>query len=251
MSKKAKPAVIAVAEPEVQNNINMNLTHNDIIDVAIQTQLELLEPRAEELVKMIASVDEQIKETHNQIITRATERANFCKEATAFNKALVLISGNTVVTPEIIDKYSIGDSEQICSAKFPVYHRGDPEEYKNPIRQFKTYTDLVEARETISRGIRFRLKALVNGLKLTMENECRIDFTEKEYITYKEKITKLLDQTAKLNTEWYETRKQILELKYDEKKIKARVVKMSLTHTKQGKQILSLLEKSTKIKLLS
>ena len=48
----------------------------------------------------------------------------------------------------------------------------------------------------------------------------------------------------------YDTQAEYLEYKYNDKKIKAKVVKESLSRTEEGRGILSLLQSATNVKLL-
>lgn len=249
MSKKAnKTTAIVVAEPQVQNNINMNLTHNDLIDLAIQSQLEILEPREEELQDLIVKNRKDIQDVHDNVSRQACERSN-CPEARNFNQILKMISGKESVIPKVVNRNPDGKRESICSGEYPVVD-ANCENQKAPLVYFKRYSSKKKDLEHIAESIIFQLEAKVNGVYIQTNNYCRVTLTTKEYASYKAQIEKLLDEKVKLYTEYYEVRKQILELKYNDKKVKARVVKKSLSNTKQGRNILNLLESSTKIKLL-
>lgn len=253
-SKSKKVKAITVKEPEVNNTINMNLTHADVIDVAIQTQLEILEPQLENLEKCFKDCKKQLEDLQTQVMTKALERAGSAPVGKMFLSIVKTIAKELNITlPEyqISSKYFNGDQETLSSKEVDIDECNSPEEYKMPLAQFKRYAKKGKMNWTLSDRISFTLSVYIQGIEVTTRHqECKIQLTETEMKNWKKMVQSILDVQADLCQQCFDTHKQILELKYDEKKVKARVVKMSLSKTEQGRNILTLLESATNTKLL-
>lgn len=255
MSKKeSKKAELVVAEPAVQNGINMNLTHADVIEVAVQTQLEILEPQLEQLIQKEADLNKSLKTVEDTFINKALEKATSSPVGKEFLNAIGALEKGLGKTVEwaIQNQCCVGKSETLESPEYDEYGHGDPEEYRSPLTYFKRNTRKRTRQWNLSTVISFDLRANVGSITLkTDHREAEVNIPAVEYQKWKKETQAILNEISKVSQEKYNLWKQILELKYDEKKVKARVVKMSLSKTEQGRNILNLLESATNVKLLS
>lgn len=256
MSKKStKKTEVVVAEPEIHNNINMNLTHADVIDVAIQTQLEILEPQLDTLQKAFRDCTKQLEDLQAQVMAKAIERAGSSTVGKTFLNLIKMISkGLDMPEPEyqVTNKYFMGNQEKLTSREVDAIDSCTHiEEYKSPLAQFKRYSRRQKMEWNIADVISFNLNARFGEISLGTHNQqCKVQLTETELKNWKKMVQAILDTQADICQKLYDTQKEILELKYDEKKVKARVVKMSLSKTEQGRNILNLLQSATSVKLL-
>lgn len=249
----SKNTSIIVKEPEVSGNINMNLSHNDVIDVAIQTQLELLEPQEESLRKELKELDSELESMQEKIILKLIEKS---KDSSMIKKFKTTVQSLTKDLFEDIVKIDSARAdrygEAVHSPEFMKFnHSGyDPEDYKAPLQFFKRRSHPERIKRNLPDVITFDMSVIIDGIKLKPVDSFKFALSEKEKSDYKTKLQKVMDKKADMENKHWNITKEILELKYDEKKIKARVVKQSLSKTTQGKSILSLLESATNIKLL-
>ena len=255
MSKKeSKKAELVIAEPAVQNGINMNLTHSDVIDVAVQTQLEILEPQLERLIEQEHDIKNQLKATEDVVINKVLEKAEISSIGKEFLDTIKTLEKSTgkEIKWDIVNQSYNGKYETLSSPEYDAYDYQDPEEYRSPLSYFKRNSKKKCYNWNLSNSILFDLRATIGSLTLkTDHRKAQINIPNADYQKWKKDTQAILDQKAKVSQEKYNIWKQILELKYDEKKVKARVVKMSLSKTAQGRNILNLLESATNVKLLS
>lgn len=253
MTKKQTPVTVVVAEPEVNNSINMNLTHSDIIEVAIQTQLELLEPQLEAVHKEYTDLKSSLgKIQEDFLIKKAADKtghpelADFMKVVKAVEKAT-----NKKIEVSFSNTYFRDECQQLTSATYFVCEY-DVEEYKSPLAMFRKNSREKREAWNISQNIQFNVYARSEDFYLEPKGKYFIvALSKEEHTKFKKQIQDVLDKLAPVGQRLYDLKKEILELKYDEKKVKARVVKMSLSKTEQGRNILNLLESATNVKLLS
>ena len=249
MAKKSKSAVAIVAEPQVNNTINMNLSHADVIEVAVQARLEQLEPEVERLEVLARTILEDGTKKEAEIVTLAVGKYNSrgLKEFQEMCDKLDL-----TMRPFVADRYCwIGKSEQIMSPEYMARtsHSNDPEESRNPLHYFKRNSSLQHKRFDIYEGVKYQLRGEREFITLTAP-ELSVTISEKDRNILKKYVVENLALFANTMNELYKCQKEMFELKYDDKKVKARVVRASLSKTEQGKNILSLLEGATNIKLL-
>lgn len=254
MSKiKGKKEIVA-SEPEVSANINMNLTHNDIIDVAIYSQLEILEPREEALKKEIQEVKNEINHLAEEFTLKKIEKSRASSSDTkTFYKSLDLLSKAYGKKADVIITDSCREyltDEMITGPVFTCCNYAEVENYKQPVIMYRK--GLVKKRDEkrILTGVKFKIKAKIGDIKIGTLDYCHVLFSNKEREDYRKKMQSLLDRYADLMNEYHKVYLEILELRYDDKKMKARIVKMSLSQSEKGQQILNLLEQASMTKVL-
>lgn len=250
MSKKETNKV-TVEEPSVRNDISMNLTHNDVIDVAIQSQLDILEPQLNELTNQMRNVEKELERLEDDMLNKYVKISH--PKVKEFEKVVNAINKTTGYKLEIafVNK-TYGRSGEELKSKAHFYCTHDVENYKNPIAMYKKHTRTEHMYWRFCTNISFQFRASNNNIAVESNTEpVIVNFSNKDCDKLKTNIEKNINLYAELANAKYELYKQILELKYNEKKVKARVVKASLSKTEQGRNILGLLEEATRIKLLS
>ena len=95
------------------------------------------------------------------------------------------------------------------------------------------------------------MHADVNGLRLRTNTYIKLAIDAETAKQCEKDITATLKEIKRVNDLIYDLTGQILDLKYNDRKVKARVVKASLSKTEEGRNILALLESATNVKLLS
>ena len=254
MSKKK---TVVVKNPEVSNNINMNLTHNDVIDVAIQSQLDILEPQLDDLKLQAEALLKKLEELDKIVIEKATK--NLAKEDSAkfFFESLKALEKvhNKHIEWTTTDLSVSRDStyKRISSGMYNICHYDISriEDYKNPVAAFKSNNRGQETTWCVGRTLSFQMHADVNGLRLRTDTYIKLAIDAETAKQWEKDITATLKEIKRVNDLIYDLTGQILDLKYNDRKVKARVVKASLSKTEEGRNILALLESATNVKLLS
>lgn len=250
MSKKKQLTV--VQEPTVSNNINMNLNHHDILEVAIQSQLEILEPKLEVVNAAIKETDEKLKNLEKVYIDQALKNIESLPSYVKFLSLVKKVNGKTPRIYSTSISYNKGGKESLVSPEFISYtgHR-EVEEAQRPLSYFKQNSTKQWKYANTGDVIYFNVDSEIDGsIRLTCSEPMSIKLSSKEEKSFQKDSQVLLNQYAALKNEQYTLQRQILELKYDDKKVKARFVKESLKKSEQGKEILYMLEKVSGAKLL-
>jgi len=245
---KAKNTEVALANPNVNNTINMSLNQNDMIDVVIEHQLELITAELEEVTKAIDVNHTAIKAleaaTREELIKRFIKTT---PELTNFNKIVKQYKLN------VSDRSSVGadqySKEAIGIAECDDLDLDRLEGYKDPYNYARRNPAKITLKIVPFTNVNVNYRAELNGLVVgfTSEKEKLTLADQKEYI---QKMTVLLKAKEKLQNQEGALIMSYLEYKYGEKRIKAKIVKASLRKSDEGRGILKMLEGATNIKLL-
>ena len=259
---------VALANPQVSNSINLNMNQNDVIDIAIQEQLGILEVQ----IKQAEDLEKQKTEEFHAAI--ATLQDGFVKKYTAKNKGfqhferLIKSEGLKIVRKVNVDKEELDYDDQgdlIMPKGMAAVHDYKPKhlaEYKwfNFHDQYNDRKDPVKAAK---RGVRPQVLELrvPTMLKLALEAKgddgLDIYWESAEIATtdeFRENMIKIMTLLAKeladIKTQVYELNLKYLEYENGDKKIKAQVLKKSLSKSEEGRGILRMLQDATNIKML-
>lgn len=242
MSKKT-------AEVTVSNSINMNLTQGDIIDLAIQTEIERQEEILEKLVSAKDAVEKKIKTVQREYMSSAKKEIEKDKEYLAFTKM-----ANSIGLPISIDEDSLCFHNYNDTLLSPAFPQGDYSRCHNqakPLIYFKQYASQnVTYQVRISREVYYTLKASKDGISLSSSKNYSLKGNAQAYNKMKKELTELLESYANLSRQIYNVHLNLLEASYNDKKVKARIVKASLSKSDEGKALLSMLEGARNTKLL-
>lgn len=245
---KSKSTEVALANPNVNNTINMSLNQNDMIDVVIEHQLELITAELEEVTKEIDINHKAIKALEDA--TRAELIKRFTKttpELTNFNKIAKQYKLN--VSDRSSVQFDIYSKECLVIAECDDLDLDRLEGYKDPYNYARRNPVKITLKVAPFTHVYVDYRAELNGLTVgfTSEKECLTLADQKEYI---QKMTVLLKAKEKLQNHEGALIMSYLEYKYGEKRIKAKIVKASLKKSEEGRGILAMLEGATNIKLL-
>lgn len=244
MSKETLPS------PNVQSTINMNLNQNDIIEVAIQTQIELLEPQIEELEEQVRQAQNELGTIKSQFIMDAIGESQSSPAAKKFLALAKKIDPKAEI--QIINGYVRETLDTIETREFQSFEGyNDPEEQKAPVTYFKRNLKKRTLKENIGKQLEFSMKCILDGAVLTSNEKSYITTSDKLYKAHKKAITAQLNKIVETAEKYNAVRRTYLELKYDDKRVKARFVKTAMSKSDEGRAILGLLEEATKFKLLS
>lgn len=252
MSKKVivSQAPALVQHAEVSNNINLNLNQNDLIDLAIQENLEVLEGKLKatiaELTTTTTEIDRLIKIAAKQIAHKKL------KNDKGFTTFMSLVKAGKLELEEANTNHN-----------YPLYKLNSYQNNDALMGSFSTIYDNVEVNNL---GIFTRNTRTVNFYKYTF-NQVQVNLrvhNQNFSMSYGNNInitpadTKELSKKIEpLNEKWFELmkvkfvlQKEFYEYTYGEKRVKAKIVKASLKKTAEGQAILGMLQGATGVKLL-
>lgn len=231
-----KPNSIKVRKPVVSNTIDMHLTHNDVIDVAVEEQKERLE-------KKIKSIEEELKQKNVEF----QENYNMIREKIVSELEIPIVSTFQKMFPENTLELSFNSNDINKSTPYRDINFGDIEKYNyktipailNNCMKDKIYN------EPNTKLLRIDVKESYNNVlwfetPVSESIQKELSITERAFKKEFLRLTELKVVTIL----------ELLEYLYNEKRIRSRFVKTALRNTSEGKVFLELLETSTKVKLL-
>lgn len=260
---------VALSNPQVSNSINLNMNQNDVIDIAIQEQLGILElemKRVETLQK------EKLKEYQD---TQSSLLDDFAKKFALKNKGYQKFSelveaGKLKVKRKMANDDSDVDYDEndqlIVPAGFAYasnytskyvasykdYNFNDQyRDYKHPVQHAKRNVRDSNIELKIPKEIQLNIQASDDhGFTMSWasgEMPTTVEFRQ----AFERKMTPLAKELATLLTQVYDLNLKYLEYEHGDKKIKALVLKKSLSKSEEGRGILKMLQDATNIKMLS
>jgi phosphoribosylformylglycinamidine (FGAM) synthase PurS component len=239
----------ALESVNVNNNITLNLNQNDLIELAIQEKLGLLEPAIQTLETSIQEVGTKHVETVREIITKFIMKK---VKSSDIYKDLDLIAKlfNTFVKVDISwsNVYNDTSIKNNIVGKYNEISLSTVEEYKDPFAYAKRNAYNREYRvlelDTITVTLSLQHNTSLNLNQKIVFNDVN---TPKEYlnecINYGKNVVKMYDDL-------YNLKMSYLEYKYGEKRIKSKLVKASLSKSSEGKAILDMLSQATNVKFI-
>lgn len=239
MSKSEMPTTA-----NISNNINLNLSQNDLIDMVIQEQLEITENELTKVKEQLQNLKNE-KEGFRERFKEKLVSRELVKQK-EFNK-IVKDYGLTVNS-------SIGLIEGRAGASIKIgtcisVDRDDAESYKNPIAYAKKYKHYREV--WINSFEKANIDFVASNDKgLNVHISTCINLTEKETEILLSNDRVCAEKEIKLTNIKCELDMNYLEYAYGEKKIKGKIVKASLKKTGEGKAILDMLQRATNIKMI-
>lgn len=257
MSKKATvksqtPALVQHAE--VSNNINLNLNQNDLIDLAIQENLEVLEGKlkaVKEELETKKKLTEQLKRDAAKGIAQKV-----LKKDPAYTKLteLFVVLGIKSEGEESMDNNPHGHH-----LPYQLYGNNTQENYLGEFSyyHYDDYTNLAAATKGIAKGVWYKnsftrvtvdLRYNKDGLNVNFHKTLLLDPKDtKDLCKVLEPLENRIYELHKLK---FELQKEFFEYTFGEKRIKAKIVKASLKKTAEGQAILGMLQGATGVKLI-
>ena len=256
MAKKAtpKPVPAVVHHAEVSNNINLNLNQNDLIDLAIQEHLEVLEGKLKAVKEEMKAKHEEVEELKKQS-AKAVAKKVLAKDL-SYSKLTELFA--------ILGVKSEGEDSMDSNAHghYPPYQLYSNNTQENYIGEFshyyhEDYTTLAASTKNISKGTWYRNSFTQVSVDLRYNNDgLNVNFHKTLILDPKDTkdLCKVLEplelRMYELHKLKFDLQKEFLEYTFGEKRIKAKIVKASLKKTAEGQAILGMLQGATGVKLI-
>jgi hypothetical protein len=245
MKKKTLPAIIPTGDTVVNNSINMNFNQNDLLDLVIQEKIDQLETQLEILRQ---GVKNDYTSHCNAMLKQLLDtNPKAYGDFTSTVAKLGVLPKDFTFVHIYSGRIAKSDSDPIFSFKQSNYgHHRDTR--KNPLEAFVAGT--YDTKITISRiqNITFSILARTkDGIDLQKAHIYKLTKTQSEFLFKKEVL--FAQVYSDLCNEKYAVEKELLKYTHQEKKIKAQFTKAYLAKSSQGKDIIKLLEKATKVNL--
>lgn len=239
MSKSEMPTTA-----NISNNINLNLSQNDLIDMVIQEQLEITENELTKVKEQLQNLKNEKEDFRKRFEEKLVSR-ELAKQK-EFNK-IVKDYGLTVNSVIRLIEGRAGASIKV--GYYTKIDKDDAESYKNPIAYAKKYTYVSDVWICRFSEVQIDFKA-TNDKGLTVSMSLSVKLTEKETDVFLSNDRVCAEKEIKLRNIKCELDMNYLEYAYGEKKIKGKIVKASLKKTGEGKAILDMLQRATNIKMI-
>lgn len=233
--------------PAVQSNISLNLNQNDLIELAIQTKLEEQELLLENLKQQINDKRKELEELNQDYNKSIHQLVLKLKDVQYFMNTAEKIFSSKVEPHFTNDKYPV--TETLVSKTF-LSHESvrNCEDHKNPVQYFKRYIHNSTFTTHLYKDVFYSIGLEKNNIYMSY----KVKFIVPKALNdkYRQKFVKQLEEIANVEQAYSESYESYLNLKYDDKKIKARFIKTALSKSVDGKKILSLLDDVSSVKLI-
>lgn len=256
MSKKPTALTPSVVEhATVSNNINLNLNQNDLIDLAIQEHLEMLEGKLKSVKEEIDLKTKQVNELKKNAAKAIVEKA--LKKDLSYNKFIELFEALGLKPEEDDEEFDPHRRSTYPPYVLnPVYHTTNMigqyseyggEDYPNlssatrNIREKHMYKNTFD---TVSVNLRYN----ENGINLSYHKA--VDITPADTKELCKKIDPIDLRIYELKKQKFDLQKEFFEYTFGEKRVKAKIVKATLKKSVEGQTILTMLQGATGVKFL-
>lgn len=246
--QKVETPVVIMEDTSVKSTINMNITQDDLVQVIVDEKLEKLENEINILSEKYNhfnlnkyNLKEDLPETFKKIKTLALYKL---MEEHAKTHGVEMVIGIQPAENVILEKsytYKCSLTNQF----------GYAQDNKNPIKYFKDYGGTTNTFrsciiKTVCVCITVNTKSDANFAQVYFCVE--VSATEaKKYCQASEKAAEEYVQTSEL---LYEKMVEYLNVKYNERKFKTKLIKASLSKSPEGKQVLDMIQAVGNMKML-
>lgn len=255
MSKRkvVTPVPAVVQHAEVSNNINLNLNQNDLIDLAIQEHLEVLEGKIKAVKEELAEKTKLAEKLKIDAAKGIAQR--LLKKEAGYNKVIELFT-TLGVNPDGDEEFS---STGYRYQPYSLYTHSTQEGFIGDYSYYsqEEYSTLSQATRDVRKGnwykyqftqVQIDLRYSQNGLSINYNTRLSLeDKDTKELCKVLEPLENRLFELYKLI---FDLQKEFFEYTFGEKRVKAKIVKASLKKTAEGQAILGMLQGATGVKLL-
>lgn len=246
--QKVETPVVIMEDTSVKSTINMNITQDDLVQIIVDEKLEKLE-------KEIAVLSEK----SNQFDLHMNDLKKYLPET--FKKI------QTTPLYKLMEEYAkkhgaemhlvMQSAEIINSEKSYIYYYalvnqfGYAQNNKNPIKYFEDYGNTTNSFrsftvKTVNVCITVNTKNNTSYAQACFNIEANAAEAKKCRQTF-EKAAEEFVQTSKL---LYEKMTEYLNVKYNERKFKTKLIKASLGKSPEGKQVLDMIQAVGNMKML-
>jgi len=248
MSKEGKGTEVALANPHVASNISLNLNQNDMIEVVIEHKLEELGARLELEDKAIADIKKRKSDFYDSLKVRMTKRIGAEREDLKKFHKIAKQLGLKIKEESHVNVITYGEkTKEVGSYNYTDIDHC--EKYKDPHNYAKRNASSAVLTLQPLDTLYIKLEGSAGELSLKYKSEA-VEPTAEESEEHDKFMMAILKEELKLRKEHYLTCMEYLEFKYGERRIKAKIVKASLSKSDEGRGILKMLESATNIKLI-
>lgn len=240
----------ALSKVEVNNSINLTLTQNDLIELAISEQLEKTQADLEKVEQELEEVKSKIEQIKGEYTSKVLESAKSDKYTIITNLAKTFkldLSKSTKISwkNEQNDEGIIGTFKEVPEISSNTADK---------ILYFKRHSREVDFYkfnfQHMHVDIDFHMGTHYED-RLTISLDLSVDIPKAIKKAVEAKIEPLNRRWLELLQMRFTLAEQEVNYKYGEKRIKAKVVKAALSKSQEGKEILAMLEKAANVKLLT
>jgi hypothetical protein len=262
-TKKSKVTKVAVlSSAEVKNNINLNLNQDDLIQIMLFEKIENCEASLVILQEQYNAKRDEIsvfeKKFHTDTALLLVSSSESSKGFDKFLKALRVLGLNKEDLKIDGSVNSIYGAEQVVIGNVFKINIDSLEDRYDGALNGSNYMRRVSAKrqeEIISYCKKDRISAIFSGKTLegidityTLHNVDLPVGIQKMYAKFMAVLKKEMFDIMEL---LYNTQVELLNYKYGEKRIKAKLIRTSLQQSVEGKQILEMMNGITSLKMLS
>lgn len=231
----------------VTNSISMSLNQNDLIELAIQEKMSQIEPvmydLEQDIIRVTSEMNKTMLEQAKLEVSKKLKSLASYKDIEATAKAV-----NKLVeySYSIEHHYHASDKKNLIG-EYKEISLSTVQEYKDPYSYAKFHYSTSTAFKLFIQTVTVTgVITFPSGVKVTMSEKI-YDINSLKYIELQVTYQKML---CRLRTKLFDTKMEYLEFKYGEKRIKAKLVRASLSKSSDGQAILDMLSKATNVKLL-
>jgi hypothetical protein len=240
---------VALSTPKITNTVELHLNQNDLIDIAIQEKLAILSAQIKESDDAIKENMESQKELQQKLINDGVMKLKKAdKGYSKFLESIKLLGmkwNDEETTHHRMQRYN-----GIDIGEYTTFDQNHVEDSKDPIR-------------TLSRNKRVQRVVLQIPSQIYLDGSISddhgfslrytgkyVDMPKSWQASFLKKVKPLIEEEIKLKKIHYDLLVEYLQHQYGEKRIKAQIMRKSLTKSAEGRGILKMLEDATKIKVI-
>lgn len=224
----------------VTNSVNLNVNQNDLVDML----MEDLKEKLEEKVKVLSEKLKVIKEEREKVSEKVREVLAKQNKDVVLEQFVNVLKANKVGY-NLATELSSSNEKKV--AEYMRFDLDNVRRYKNPVKELQTLErngNKVPVKYSIPDSFRMRLSSQ-NGL-FNYTTDFQKPLKDKEFETVIKQKESLAKDYAAVDKELYETDKQLLMVEEGGTRFKSQFLRASLGKTKEGKQILDMVEQVKK-----
>lgn len=252
MKNKKEIAVATLQTAAVNNSINMSLTQNDLIELALVEKLDSLDVQIQHQINLLENNGRKKQEAIDKFLQPYILKIKSSEE---YKK---IVSVAAVLNLEIQEdfkvntrNYSRNDDDNTIGGYLVA-----PEQEVRNLDQFKYYSNnkivWKYIPQSIIYSVQFNSKEEPENqskIHIGISGEVKVNSAGSTKIT--NFIHKIKEEEIVIAKEIYNLKLEAARYKFGEKRIRANITKAALKNSKEGQGILNMLQKVTQVKFLS
>lgn len=248
MSEETKE--VALSTPKITNTVDLHLNQNDLIDIAIQEKLAVLQVQLKETEDDIMKNAQEQVDLRTKLNDQMAEKIK--KSDKGYAKFLALVKEFDIkdATEYKSDNYRYHNSVNHDIGLYPAVDMQSVEDSKDPIRALPRNKRENMLRLQVPTQIYLDAQATdKTGFSLSYNGKF-VEISKTEQNSYLKKVKSLMETERQLRTNLFNLQVEYIKNQYGEKRIKAQIMRKSLSKSAEGRGILKMLEDATKIRVI-